>query len=241
MNRKFLLCYHDFSVSNASRAAEQIRALSSLAKAPITVAVIPLTEGASPCDVERFLTELERLNSEGFELLLHGFRHRASPEIRPNIWGKFALRLTGHEAEFAGLSASDAWTLLLRAEASWKNFGVGNPKGFVPPAWYGSGALKRLVSESGLEFYEDRFAIYRKDSAEKFRRIFSPALSFAGLPTKTLSTAVALSRLALRMPFAAPRLVFHPVDFVTLGWPTIERLVCEALALRDVSLYGELG
>lgn len=226
---------------NAGVARDQIRALSALAKTPITVAVIPGTEGATPSEIQKFRDELEKFREDGFELLLHGFRHLAESGIRRNLWGKFALNLTGQEAEFAGLSEADARPLLLQAFAAWESLGLDSPKGFVPPAWYGSCSLKKSIAQvSGLEFYEDRFAVYRKDHTQKFRRIFSPALSFAGLPDCALSLTLNVSRLALRFPFVVPRLVFHPVDFSTLGWARIENLVREALLNRKVVPYRAL-
>ena len=61
MERKFILCYHDFSVRNFRQASEHIRLLSDAADGPIAIAVIPSTEGATEEDIHAFKDELNRL------------------------------------------------------------------------------------------------------------------------------------------------------------------------------------
>lgn len=236
MERKFILCYHDFSVRNFRRASEHIRLLSDAADGPIAIAVIPSTEGATEEDIHAFKDELNRLIFAGHELLLHGSKHLASQPFSRSVLGKAALFLTDNEAEFAGLDEWDSFVLLEQATERWNALSLPLLSGFVPPAWYGNPFLKKQVLEK-FAFYEGRFAVYKKNGKEK---VFSPAISFAGLPVRSLSLVELCAKLVLRLPLGVPRLVFHPVDFETLGKERISSLAREFSWCRKKILYREL-
>ena len=71
MARKFLLCFHDFSVWNYTKVTPVLEELKDLVGAPFSVLVIPDTEKATDESVQGFRETLLRLKSEGFELALH--------------------------------------------------------------------------------------------------------------------------------------------------------------------------
>lgn len=54
MARKFLLCFHDFSVWNYQKVAPTLEELKDLAGAPFSVLVIPDTENATQDAIEGF-------------------------------------------------------------------------------------------------------------------------------------------------------------------------------------------
>lgn len=236
MERKFILCYHDFSARNFRQASEHVRLLSEIAGGPIAIAVIPSVDGVGEEDVHAFKNALMRLTDSGQELLLHGASHFASQPFLRSVSGKVALFLTGGEAEFAGLDEWDSFVLLEQATERWKALSLSPLSGFVPPAWYGNPFLKKQVLGK-LAFYEGRFAVYKKNGKEK---VFSPAISFAGLPVRSLSLVELCAKLVLRLPLGVPRLVFHPVDFETLGKERISSLAREFSWCRKKILYREL-
>lgn len=236
MERKYILCYHDFSVKNFRQAAEHIRKLAKAYGAPFTIAVIPSAEGADESDVEAFRGELQSFEREGFELFLHGARHFAERGFARNFWGRIALSLTGNEAEFAGISAKDSTALFERAVEYGKIWNA-DFRGFVPPAWYGNSALKKCAL-SEFEFYDARFSIFRRFG--KNAKTFAPAISFAGLPKKSLGFVADFARILFRMPFDVERLVFHPVDFDALGENEIFLLVREASKFRKGIFYRDI-
>lgn len=234
MGSKFFLCYHDLSVKNAKQAVGQIRRIAQVANSPITVAVIPDVRQAPAADLDFFKGELQSLLQDGFELLLHGTRHLAVDSVDRNFWGKKALALTGNEAEFAGLDDCDSFRLLEQGMALWGSLGLDLPRGFVPPAWYGNAHLKEQVL-CKFDFYEDRFAVYKKS-----QKILSPALSFAGLPKLSLNVAQTSACLALRSPVGTPRLVFHPVDFEAIGETRILNLTRFSVSKRKQIFYRDI-
>ena len=75
--KKFILCYHSFSVNNFKKASVQIRKLAEAAGAPISIAVIPAFGAAPESEAEQFREELEKFVKDGYEIMLHGARHRA--------------------------------------------------------------------------------------------------------------------------------------------------------------------
>ncbi len=237
MERKFILCYHDFSVRNFRRASKQIRLLSDTVCGPIAIAVIPSTEGVAESDVRAFKDELNRLTVAGHELLLHGSKHLASQPFPRSVFGKAALFLTNNEAEFAGLDVLDSSALLEQAMERWNALSLPSISGFVPPAWYGNPFLKKQVLEK-FEFYDGRFAVAGKSRNGK--RTFSPAVSFAGLPGWSLPLVTLSAKIILHMPLGVLRLVFHPVDFESLGEEKILSLVKEFIVCRKKILYRNL-
>lgn len=237
MERKFILCYHDFSVRNFRRASEHIRLLSDAADGPIAIAVIPSTEGATEEDIHAFKDELNRLIFAGHELLLHGSKHLASQPFSRSVLGKAALFLTDNEAEFAGLDEWDSFVLLEQATERWNALSLPPLSGFVPPAWYGNPFLKKQVLEK-FAFYDGRFSVAGK--LRNCQRTFSLAVSFAGLPKWSLPLVTLLAKTVLRLPFGVPRLVFHPVDFETLGERKILFLVREFSRQRKKNFYRNL-
>ncbi|MBP5247735.1 MAG: DUF2334 domain-containing protein [Fibrobacter sp.] len=243
MGSKFFLCYHDLSIKNAKVAVKQIRQIADVAKSPISVAVIP--DGTQKeSELDFFRAELENLLADGFELLLHGTRHLAIENSDRNFLGKTALSLTDDEAEFAGLDECDSFRLLEQGISLWESLGLELPLGFVPPAWYGNSYLKKQVLQK-FRYYEDRFAVYKRlepaaeSNALSAEKILSPALSFAGLPRFSLNVAQTSACLALQAPLGTPRLVFHPVDFETIGESRILNLTRFAISKREKIFYRD--
>ena len=142
MARKFLLCFHDFSVWNYTKVTPVLEELKDLVGAPFSVLVIPDTEKATPEAVQGFRETLLRLKGEGFELALHGYKHKAEFSQGRSYMGLIGMNLTNGEAEFAGLSEYESDRLLQAGLAAWNElFGeqVEKPVAFIPPTCGGRG------------------------------------------------------------------------------------------------------
>lgn len=258
--KRFILCYHDYNVKNFDKARVQIDKISNVSGSPISVAIVP-TVGAIPEEErENFCESIDKLKSDGHELLLHGARHEANLGKERSVFGKSALMLSGNVAEFAGLSEEESKTLLDRSIALWHALGQEDlPIGFVPPAWYDNNFLKDQVLQK-FKTYEDRTTIFKKrdlfvsdddnspedaaqgnesavPSAEKF---LSFGISFAGLPSISLGVAQTSACLTIQAPIGTPRLTFHQCDFTTIGETRILNLVRYALSKREQILYRDL-
>jgi peptidoglycan/xylan/chitin deacetylase (PgdA/CDA1 family) len=213
MAGKFLLCFHDFSVWNYQKVSPVLEELRDLAGRPFNVLVIPDTEKASTEAIEGFRAALLKLKAEGFELALHGYKHKAEFSQGRNYAGLIAMNLTHGEAEFAGLSEYESDRLLQAGLTAWCGLfteHAENPVAFIPPTWYSNNFLNRQVRKKGMLF-EDRFSIVTVAG----KRFASPVTSFAGIPGFLVKPAFKFGEFILKIPVGLPRIALHPVDFPT--------------------------
>ena len=217
MSRKFLLCFHDFSVWNYQKVTPILDKLKDLAGAPFSILVIPDTETAPSDTVRDFRATLTQLKSQDFELALHGFKHKAEFSQGRSYAGLIAMNLTQGEAEFAGLSefessrllhaGLDAWEKLFEVPGLVRN-DIEKPAAFIPPTWYSNKFLPTQVHAEKM-LYEDRFALV----TSRGKRYASPVASFAGIPGFMTKTAFKFGDIILKVPVGLPRIALHPEDF----------------------------
>ncbi|ACX76610.1 hypothetical protein SAMN06298224_1846 [Fibrobacter sp. UWB16] len=236
--KKFILCYHSFSVNNFKKASVQIRKLAEAAGSPISIAVIPAFGAAPESEAEQFREELDKFVKEGYEIMLHGARHRADLSLNRSIAGKLALLVSNNEAEFAGIDERFTQALLKRSLALWKAHGNGKPSGFIPPIWFGNKYLKEQALEI-FDYYEDFHGIYQKVKGN-IKKTNSATLSFSILPTPILGIAQTYACLRMLLPGGVHRLVFHDKDFRTIGEKRILNMVRYISTLREKIMYKDL-
>ena len=236
--KKFILCYHSFSVNNFKKASVQIRKLAEAAGSPISIAVIPAFGAAPESEAEQFREELEKFVKEGYEIMPHGARHRADLSLNRSIAGKLALLVSNNEAEFAGIDERFTQALLKRSLALWKAHGNGKPSGFIPPVWFGNKYLKEQALEI-FDYYEDFHGIYQKVKGN-IKKTNSATLSFSILPTPLLGIAQTYACLRMLLPGGVHRLVFHDKDFRTIGEKRILNMVRYISTLREKIMYKDL-
>ena len=236
--KKFILCYHSFSVNNFKKASVQIRKLAEAAGSPISIAVIPAFGAAPESEAEQFREELDKFVKEGYEIMLHGARHRADLSLNRSIAGKLALLVSNNEAEFAGIDERFTQALLKRSLALWKAHGNGKPSGFIPPIWFGNKYPKEQALEI-FDYYEDFHGIYQKVKGN-IKKTNSATLSFSILPTPILGIAQTYACLRMLLPGGVHRLVFHDKDFRTIGEKRILNMVRYISTLREKIMYKDL-
>lgn len=256
--KRFILCYHDFNIRNFEKALVQIDKIAGTAGSPISVAVVPSVGAAPEDERNRFCEAIDKLKSDGHELLLHGARHFANLGKDRSVFGKSALMISSNVAEFAGLNEEESQALLDRSIALWHGLGQDDlPIGYVPPAWYDNNYLKDQVLAK-FQTYEDRTTIYKKpglqvsleeESAEEApedgkkaeaEKFLSFGISFAGLPEISLGVAQTSACLTIQAPLGTPRLTFHSVDFSTIGENRVLNLVRYTLSKREKIFYRDL-
>lgn len=236
--KKFILCYHSISASNYKRASAQIRKIADAAGSPISIAVVPSIGGVPESEAEEFREELEKFVNEGYEIMLHGARHRADLFIKRSLQGKIALWISNNNAEFAGLNERLTQTLLKRSLALWNANGSGKPSGFIPPIWFGNKFLKEQALEI-FDYYEDYHGIYQKIDG-KIKKHASSTLSFSVYPPSILGIVQTYACLKMLLPGGAHRLVFHDKDFRTIGEKRILNMVRYISTMREKIMYRDL-
>ncbi len=266
--KRFILCYHDYNIKNFESALVQIDKITKVAGSPISIAVVPAIGAAPEEERERFCESIEKLKSEGHELLLHGARHAANLSKERSVFGKSALMFSNNVAEFAGLNEEESQALLDRSIALWHALGQEElPIGYVPPAWYDNNYLKDQILAK-FKTYEDRTTIYKKsdlivsvnddeevetnaepvaenekepsDKEDNTEKFLSFGISFAGLPDISLGVAQTSACLTIQAPIGTPRLTIHHVDFTSIGETRVMNLIRYALSKREKIFYRDL-
>jgi|GEM_PF-376485 len=266
--KRFILCYHDYNIKNFESALVQIDKITKVAGSPISIAVVPAIGAAPEEERERFCESIEKLKSEGHELLLHGARHAANLSKERSVFGKSALMFSNNVAEFAGLNEEESQALLDRSIALWHALGQEElPIGYVPPAWYDNNYLKDQILAK-FKTYEDRTPIYKKSDLivsvnddeevetnaepvaenekepsgkeDNTEKFLSFGISFAGLPDISLGVAQTSACLTIQAPIGTPRLTIHHVDFTSIGETRVMNLIRYALSKREKIFYRDL-
>ncbi|MCQ2098653.1 MAG: DUF2334 domain-containing protein [Fibrobacter sp.] len=242
MANKFLLCFHDYSVWNFKKVTPILYKLRDLAGGPFSVLVIPDTSAANKSLVQEFRETLWKLHDEGFELALHGYRHRAKLSPDRSYRGLFEMKLTNGEAEFSGLCKHKSKKLLKQAISAWDtllnserpDYRRIHPAAFIPPTWYGNPSLPNQVRKANMH-YESRFALTPIIGYP----LLSPVVSFAGIPRAAEKIAFLFGRLMLKTPFGYPRIALHPSDFPRLKKP-IQELIKKARSSGKIMFYRDI-
>ncbi len=205
----FLPEYHDVTVANFSEVAGHLELLGAQGVPCWSLMVVPDVAGAGPGQVAAFAEQLRCWRNAGHSLCVHGMRHRALAGLARSCQGRLALRLTGNEAEFAGLGFTDSEALLQEALRAWDALQVGPAEGFVPPTWHDNPYLFAQCQQAGFVHYGARTWVWNADRGWQK----SISWSFAGLPEWSLPGVRAFAKVAARLLPGLPRLVLHPCDF----------------------------
>jgi len=203
----FLLSYHDVTALNHALVARDLDLLASWGYPHWTLMVVPEAPRALR---DAFCEQLSAFRKQGHELALHGCKHRADPTLKRSLSGRIALHLTGQEAEFAGLDATDSLNLLEASIRNWEHLGQGAAAGFVPPTWHAPEQLAEQALRVGWAFYEERLFLYLQHLGRVRRRLSFP-VSFAGLPSWTHGL-IRFSAQIISYTGGVPRLALHPGD-----------------------------
>jgi hypothetical protein len=198
--------FHDVNICNFLDVATELQKFDSCIS--WNLMVIPFLEN-SENNIGEFALQLLKWKKAGYNLYLHGYKHKADLNLKRSLFGKLALRLTNFEAEFAGLSRNDSKILLDKALQAWQALDAGEAKGFVAPAWYGS--LFSLCKDFGFENYCSRFFIWNKNKGLRFSIPFSTA----GLPKFLIPIIKICEKIYLKLYgifgfLPVPRIVLHP-------------------------------
>jgi len=204
---------YEFHDINAENFANIVGILRKLGTKQWNLMIIPFNEAVQPSVLKAFGEQLLEWKREGHSLYLHGYKHKADLNLKRSLLGRLALRLTNCESEFAGLSKEDSKMLLVEALQEWQKLDVGEPGGFVAPAWYGSKMLFYLCKDLGFENYNSRFIVWNKSKGSRFSVPFSTAgLPGFAVPIVNLCEKIYLNFYKIFSFLPMPRIVKHPVE-----------------------------
>lgn len=213
-------------------AAEVERALALCARigARPALLVVPDYHGRAPLQGdEGFCRRLRTLQSEGHEIYLHGWSHRApTAPARSTARGRVERFLSQRvwsdgEAELAQLGEPEGRARIADGERVLRDAGL-RLDGFVAPAWVMPRWLLGVLSERGIDYTEGRLRVY--DPVLRRSRA-SVVLNWATRSRARALASAAWCRAARSVRTAKPtRIAVHPAD---VRVPMIEREVERAL------------
>jgi uncharacterized protein len=178
--------------------------------------VVPDFHGRAPLlDHPEFCERLRELQSQGHEIYLHGYYHRArgwdeSRAASGRARYFFAQKIvSGGEAEFSDVSHDEALQRLDDGERVLREAGLAI-SGFVAPAWSMPAWVLELLGQRGYSFTEDHTRVY--DPANNRSRA-SVVLNYASRTPSRLLSSVAWCRIARPARRVLPaRIAIHPAD-----------------------------
>jgi len=99
-----------------------------------------------------FVQWLRTLETEGHEIVLHGFYHQRPRRVEESFARKLITRIyTADEGEFFDLAYEEALRLLQTAQAKFARNGF-HPTGFIAPAWLLGTEAERAVRAAGFRY-----------------------------------------------------------------------------------------
>ena len=184
--------------------------------------VVPDFHGEAPLPAHpAFCERLRALQSDGHEIYLHGYYHRArtwKDRATSTSSGGLAARarylfaqkvVSGGEAEFSDVSRDEALKRLDEGERVLRDAGL-SISGFVAPAWSMPPWVLTLLGDRGYTFAEDHTRVY--DPAARQSRA-SLVLNYASRTPVRLLSSVAWCRIARPARRLLPaRIAIHPAD-----------------------------
>ena len=144
---------HD--VAPATRAAvEKILAELSHHGVPVSsLLVVPnYHHRGSSTEDPGFVRWLQDLESQGHEIVIHGYFHERPRRNGESLRERFVTRTyTSDEGEFYDLDYEEALRRITQARSDFANAGL-TPRGFIAPAWLLGAAAERAAAEAEMEY-----------------------------------------------------------------------------------------
>jgi len=227
---------HDVSPLTRPAVEGILEDLAGISVAAASLLVIPDHHHRAPLSEDPACGEwLRQKESQGHEIVLHGFFHRRPPQ------GGWSTRLvtehyTAGEGEFYDLSEAEAAQRLEKGRATLASAGL-SATGFIAPAWLLGPEAERAVRQAGFA-YTTRLAHFKDLATGRL----TPSQSLVWSVRSGWRRQVSLwwnASLARRLaPNPLFRVGIHPPDW---EYPAVRRQVLQltgaALAGREVMTY----
>jgi predicted deacetylase len=116
----------------------------------------------------QFVSWLRDLESEGHEIVIHGYFHERPRGPNETLRDKFLTRLyTDNEGEFYDLDYEEALRRITNARDEFRASGL-TPRGFVAPAWLLGRESERAARDAELEYTTRLWTVHDLRSGEVF-------------------------------------------------------------------------
>lgn len=242
---KLLVSVHDVTPRHFAALKDIDRLLGRLGIGSCySMLVVPNFWSAWPLEEHpEFVEWLRARESDGVEMILHGFYHRDQHTHRGAAARVKAGLMTAGEGEFLGLGYADAAARISAGKAVLESALEQPVEGFVAPAWLYGEATRQVLRDQSFRFAEDHWSVWAPALDDR-RLARSPVISYSSRTRMRIATSWLWSRSAMLALSAAPvvRHAIHPHDLDSgLIVSEIERSLTSLLARREVMQYRHLA
>ncbi|MDQ2825289.1 MAG: polysaccharide deacetylase family protein [Verrucomicrobiota bacterium] len=149
----FVVSIHDVAPSTQEIAKKII---ADLAYRPVRVCSLLVVpdyhhEGSFTKD-RQFISWLRDLESDGHEIVIHGYFHERPRRNQETLRDKFITEFyTQQEGEFYDLDYDEALRRIMKARNEFHGVGL-SPRGFVAPAWLLNAESERAARDADMEY-----------------------------------------------------------------------------------------
>jgi len=187
----------------------------------------------------QFVSWLRELESDGHEIVIHGFFHERPRRANETIRDKFLTHLyTADEGEFYDLDYDEALRRIATARDAFRTSGL-KPRGFVAPAWLLSEGAERAVRDAQLEYTARLHAVRDLRSGEDFAArsiVYSVRAGWRRAVSRAWNAM--LFRVLQRSPLL--RISIHPPDYSHPPiWRQIMDLIEATAGSRTTTTYQD--
>jgi uncharacterized protein len=235
-----IVSLHDIAPSNRE-IAEKI--LSNLGRHGVdlcSLLVVPDYHHQHPIIEDRqFISWLRALQSEGHEIVIHGYFHERPRRARETLRERFFTRFyTRDEGEFFDLDYDEAFRRITNARDTFRAAGL-KPRGFIAPAWLLSSEAKRAARDAEMEYTTRLGSVVDLRSGDDFpARSLVYSVHNRWRRMTSLFWNAALFQIAKNK--ALLRLSLHPPDYSFPAiWRQIERFISEMAQIRTPTTYQD--
>lgn len=231
---------HDVAPSNRQTCETILRELSTAGARVCSLLVVPNYHHEGPAVEDRqFISWLRDLESQGHEMVVHGYYHERPRRENEGTRQKIVTRLyTNDEGEFYDLNYDEALRRIVEARDMFRQSGL-TPRGFIAPAWLLNAEGERAAKDADLEYTTTLRAVRDLRSGENFPA-FSLVYSVRNGWRRATSLAWngALHLITREKPLV--RLSVHPVDYAHPAiWRQIVDLIKEMKGSRTPTTYRD--
>ncbi len=235
-----VISLHDVAPANRDLADKIISELVRSGVRVCSLLVVPDYHHQGSATKDRaFVSWLRDLESEGYEIVIHGYFHERPRRPNETLRDKFLTRLYTHnEGEFYDLDYEEALRRITNARDEFRASGL-TPRGFVAPAWLLSQEGERAARDAELEYTTRLRTVRDLRSGKEF-----PARSIVYSVRSNWRRAVSRAWNAALFQFlennAFLRLSIHPPDYShPIIWGQILRFIDVMNGTRTPTTYRE--
>ena len=238
--RSLIVSLHDVAPTTWPIAREILAELQQQGIRKCSLLVVPNyhRHGSSLANRE-FVSALRDLESEGHEIVIHGYFHERPRRSGESLLSRIVTRTyTQDEGEFFDLDYDEARRRINLAREEFEAAGL-KPQGFVAPAWLLSAAAERAARDAGMEYTTRLASVRDLRSGDTFpARSLVYSVRNEWRRSASLCWNATLAQLSRGKSLA--RVSIHPADYSHQQiWSQTRRLLTAMQSDRTATTYQD--